>query len=234
MELCVLIPAKNEEGSLNETILNIYKKLNNSISFNILVINDHSDDQTESILCNLSKTIANFSYINNRFDSGVGNAIKFGLESWKGDILVICMADGSDSPNDILESYYKLIDGNYDCVFGSRFIRGSSVKKYPILKLLLNRIFNNIVKVISKNKFNDYTNIFKMYSRKAIVEIYPIESTGFSIGLEMSLKAFSSKMKIGYIPISWKQRTSGRSKLNLIKNIRLYVSTLVRYVKYES
>jgi len=233
MELCILIPAKNEEGALNETILNIHKKLSNIIPFNILVINDHSDDQTESILSNLSKTIANLSYINNGFDNGVGNAIKFGLESWKGDIVVICMADASDSPNDILVSYNKLIDGNYDCIFGSRFISGSSVKKYPIIKLILNRLFNNIVIFISKNKYNDFTNIFKMYSRKAIIEIRPIESTGFSIGLEMSLKVFSSKMKIGYIPISWKQRTSGKSKLNLVKNIRLYVSTLVRCVKYD-
>ncbi|MGO4819199.1 glycosyltransferase family 2 protein [Flavobacterium sp. W22_SRS_FP1] len=232
MKLCVLIPAKNEEGALNETISNIYKELNNHIQFNILVINDYSDDKTESVLIGLSSKYTNLSFVNNRFDSGVGNAIKYGLERWEGDIVVICMADASDSPIDILASYYKLIEGDYDCIFGSRFITGSSVINYPIIKLLLNRIFNNTVKLITKNNFNDFTNIFKMYNRKAIKAMAPIESDGFSIGLEMSLKAFSNKLNIGYIPISWKQRTSGKSKLKLVKNVKLYMLTLVRCIKY--
>lgn len=232
MKLCILIPAKNEEGALNETISNICKELNNHIQFNILVINDHSDDNTETILIKLLQKHSNLSFVKNGFDRGVGNAIKYGLERWEGDIVVICMADNSDSPIDILESYNKLIEGNYDCIFGSRFTVGSSVINYPIFKLLLNRIFNLIVKLISRNNFNDFTNIFKMYRRTAIEIIGPIESGGFSIGLEMSLKAFSNKLKIGHIPISWQQRTSGKSKLKLVKNVKLYVSTLIRCIKY--
>ena len=72
-----------------------------------------------------------------------------------------------------------------------------------------------------------------MYRRNAIIQISPIESKGFSIGLEMSLKAFSKELEIGFIPISWKQRTTGESKLNLVKNIRLYFSTLIRCVIHE-
>jgi len=233
MELCVLIPAKNEEGAISNTIIDIHKKLNNIIPFNILVINDYSDDKTESILFTISKTITNVSYLNNEYENGVGNAIKFGLSNWKGDIIVICMADASDSPNDILRSYQTLICGNYQCVFGSRFIKGSSVNNYPFIKLLFNRLFNYMVKLIVKKNFNDFTNIFKMYRRNAIIQISPIESKGFSIGLEMSLKAFSKELEIGFIPISWKQRTTGESKLNLVKNIRLYFSTLIRCVKHE-
>ncbi len=231
MKLCVLIPAKNEEEALNETISNFYKELNSHAQFNILVINDHSDDNTESVLVKLSNKFENLSFVNNMFDSGVGNAIRYGLEIWQGDVLAICMADDSDSPADVLASYNKLIAGNYDCIFGSRFISGSSVINYPIFKLLLNRIFNSIVKIISKNNFNDFTNIFKMYSRVALKEIGPIESNGFSIGLEMSLKAFSKKLNIGYFPISWKQRTSGKSKLKLVKNLKLYISTLIKCLK---
>jgi dolichol-phosphate mannosyltransferase len=233
MELCILIPAKNEENALDLTVLDIYKKLNNIIPFNVLVINDYSDDQTESVLKNLSNTLNNFSYLNNILEKGVGNAINFGLQNWKGDIIVICMADASDCPEDILFSYNKLVEESYDCIFGSRFIEGSSVSNYPFLKKILNRLFNNFVKFVSRNDYNDFTNIFKMYSRKAIHEISPIESTRFSIGLEMSLKAFSKKMKIGVIPISWKQRTSGKSKLNILMNIRIYFSILLKCMKYD-
>ena len=230
MELCILIPAKNEEGSLSQTITNIYLQLYNVIPFNILVINDHSDDNTLNVLIELSEKYEILSFINNEFDAGVGNAINFGLQTWNGDIVTICMADASDAPSDILQSYYMIIDGKHDCVFGSRFISGSNVKNYPVVKLLLNRIFNILVKLIIKNDFKDYTNIFKMYTRRAIEVIGEIESAGFSIGLEMSLKAYSNKLKIRVIPISWQQRTSGKSKLKLMKNIRLYFSTLIKCV----
>jgi dolichol-phosphate mannosyltransferase len=226
MELCILIPAKNEEESIIKTIQDIHNELINVIPFNILVINDHSDDQTESVLINLSKSITNLSYLNNEFEGGVGNAISYGLKKWKGDVIVICMADSSDSPKDILMSYNELVEGNYDCVFGSRFINGSTIYNYPFIKLLLNRLFNNLVKLFSKNNYNDFTNIFKMYSRNSIIKISPIDSKGFSIGLEMSLKGFSNNLKIKIVPISWMQRTSGQSKLNLLKNVRLYFSTL--------
>ena len=227
MNLCVLIPAKDEEESLNETISNLYQELHNKIEFNILVINDHSNDSTENVLVNLSKKYENLEYLNNLFNSGVGNAIKFGLERWEGDIVVICMADSSDSPDDILVSYKKMIEGGYDCIFGSRFIKGSRVINYPIVKLFLNRLFNNLVMLLFRNNYNDYTNIFKMYSRVSIIKISPIQSNGFSIGLEMALKAFSRGLYIAHMPISWTQRKSGKSKLNLFKNIRIYLSTLI-------
>ena len=233
MELCILIPAKNEEDSIVDTISNIWEKLNGKIQFNILVINDYSEDSTLKKLEELSKKYLNLNFINNNFNCGVGNAIRFGLTKWKGNYISICMADSSDSPNDILESYNKIITGNYDCIFGSRFIKGGIVQGYPIQKLILNRVFNLIVKLISRKNYNDFTNIFKMYSRNALILIGPIESTGFSIGLEMSLKAFSKNLKIGIIPISWVQRTAGISKLKVFKNIRVYVSTLIKCLKYE-
>jgi len=231
MELCILIPAKNEAGSLPSTISNIYELLNNNIHFNILVVNDHSEDNTQNIIIELSEKYKILSFVNNEFAGGVGSAIKYGLKKWKGDIVTICMADNSDSPLDIIQSYKMLIEGNYDCVFGSRFIKGSHIQNYPILKLILNRIFNNMVKLISNYDYNDFTNIFKTYNRTAINAIGPIETNGFSIGLEMSLKAFSNKLNIGIIPISWKQRTAGKSKLKLVMNINIYMSTLLKCIK---
>ena len=69
-----------------------------------------------------------------------------------------------------------MIEGGYDCIFGSRFIKGSRVINYPIVKLFLNRLFNNLVMLLFRNNYNDYTNIFKMYSRVSINKISPILS----------------------------------------------------------
>jgi dolichol-phosphate mannosyltransferase len=234
MELCIIIPAKNEELTLTKTIENLQKKLNVKIPFSILIINDHSNDGTIELLANLASKYSNLKYTSNEWDSGVGNAIRYGLSKWQGDIVALCMADGSDSPEDILLSYKKISKKGYDCVFGSRFIKGGRVKGYPIIKLILNRVFNTWVRILSGNKYNDFTNIFKVYHRRSIDAISPLNSTGFSIGLEMSLKAFNRKQKIAIIPISWTQRKAGVSKLKLTKNFKLYMTTLLKSLKNES
>lgn len=233
MELCIIIPAKNEEGSLRSTITEINSILIGQVNFNVLVVNDHSTDSTALVLEELANEYAHINYVNNTGDPGVGNAIRFGLNIWKGDILAICMADASDSPSDVLLAYNYFVKESCDCVFGSRFIFGASVLDYPKVKLFLNRIFNNTVKILSGNKYNDYTNIFKLYSRKALEVIQPLKSEGFSIGLEMSLKSFKSGLSIAIIPISWRNRKFGKSKLNLVKNIKVYFSTLLISLRNE-
>ena len=228
MELCLLIPAKNEAQSLPSTISNFCDTLGPLIPFNILVVIDHSDDDSLAVLQQLSEKYMNLNFVDNILEEGVGNAIRFGLGRWKGDVVAICMADGSDSSYDILTSYNIINSGKFDCVFGSRFIKGGKVHGYPIVKLVFNRVFNSLIKMISLYKYNDFTNIFKVYHRSAIEAIQPIESTGFSIGLEMSLKAFSKNLKIEIIPIQWKQRSAGKSKLNFRKNLKSYLNTAVR------
>lgn len=233
MELCILIPAKNEESSLPKTIADLNNYLNVLPFFNILVVNDHSEDKTLDVLKNMSYNIPNLYFVDNESEKGVGNAIRFGLDRFKGDVVAICMADGSDNPKDVLESFLLISEEGYDCVFGSRFIKGGSVKKYPIAKLILNRIFNVGVKLLTSYKHNDFTNIFKVYKRSAIEIISPLESTQFNIGLEMSMKAFRKKLKIATLPISWEQRTMGVSKLNLKKNAKFYFLTLKNLLRIE-
>jgi dolichol-phosphate mannosyltransferase len=233
MELCVIIPAKNEMLTLTETIDNIQKKLEKEISYNILVINDHSNDGTLQLLENLSRINSHLKFVSNEWEGGVGNAIRFGLSKWQGDIVAICMADGSDAPEDILLSYKMICQDGYDCVFGSRFIKGGQVENYPFVKYFLNRIFNNWVRIKTGINYNDFTNIFKLYHRRSIEVIFPIDSTGFSIGLEMSLNAYKRGLRIAIIPISWKQRKAGVSKLKLSENFKLYMSTLKKSMDNE-
>ena len=148
--------------------------------------------------------------------------------------MALCMADGSDAPRDIIISYKKICNEGYDCAFGSRFMKGGQVKNYPIIKFVLNRIFNIWVRMRSGNKYTDFTNIFKVYHRRSIEAISPLDSEGFNIGLEMSLKAFKRKLNIAIFPISWNQRKAGVSKLILSKNFKLYMSTLRKSLNNES
>ena len=226
MNLCVLIPAKDEEAVIATTLKAYNLALQGTCDYQILVVNDHSKDNPLEVLEELKTNMPNLSFINNQGSKGVGGAIKYGLKNSSKDVVAICMADGSDDIYDVINGFQLIRDYNYDCVFGSRFIKGSRVIDYPIFKLLLNRLFNNYVRLRSAYSFNDFTNIFKIYHRSALLQIEPVESNGFSIGLEMSLKAYKNDLNICVVPISWTQRKAGKSKLNLWKNLRVYLKTL--------
>ena len=129
---------------------------------------------------------------------------------------------------DDLEKYYSTIkDENIDAVFGSRFIRGSRIVDYPKKKLILNRIFNIITKLLFISDYNDFTNAFKIYKKNALLKTFPLVSESFNIFLELPLKIISRKMKYKIIPISWINRKEGTSKFD-IKELRAkYLFTLI-------
>ena len=137
------------------------------------------------------------------------------------------MADLSDSPDDIIK-YYKKLEEGYDCVFGSRFIKGSKVVDYPIIKLIINRIVNTFIQLIFKTKYNDLTNAFKAYKIEVIKDILPLKAAHFNITIEISLSALIRNYKIATIPISWYGRTWGQSNLKLRAMGRRYLATLIK------
>jgi dolichol-phosphate mannosyltransferase len=138
--------------------------------------------------------------------------VRSGLETFEGDAVVVMMADGSDDPDDLVR-YHELLEQGYDCVFGSRFLPGSEVHDYPRVKLVLNRLANWFVRVLFRHGFNDTTNAFKAYRREVIETIQPLLSNHFNLTVELPLKAIVRGHTYAAIPISWRNRTAGTSKL---------------------
>ena len=136
------------------------------------------------------------------------------------------MADLSDDPEDVVKYYHKLLEG-YDCVFGSRFIKGSYVKDYPRLKLVINRIVNRCVQLMFWTKFNDLTNAFKAYRMSVVQECGPFRASHFNITLEMSLSVLCRRYNVAQVPINWYGRTWGSSNLRLREMGRKYLCTLL-------
>ena len=133
----------------------------------------------------------------------------------------------SDDVKD-LKKYYKIISTyNVDAVFGSRFISGSLVKNYPLIKLILNRIFNNIVRIAFLTNYNDFTNGFKIYNKNVLKGLLPIISENFNVFLELPLKIISRKYKYKIIPINYYNRTIGVSKFKIKELRSMYLFTLL-------
>ncbi|MBY0435685.1 MAG: glycosyltransferase family 2 protein [Cyclobacteriaceae bacterium] len=215
MKLSIVIPAHNEEGSIKQTIIGLHAKLNEAnIEHEILVVNDNSKDNTESILKSLKIEIPFLNYVNNLGPSGFGYAVRYGLERFTGDCVAIMMADMSDSPDDLIEFYHKLNEG-YDCVFGTRFSLGGKTYDYPKIKLIINRIANGIVQLAFGMRYNDTTNAFKLYRRETIQGIKPFLSPHFNLTLELPLKAIVRGYSYAVLPNSWVNRKSGESKLKI-------------------
>ena len=215
MKLSIIIPAKDEEGDIEKTLNSIHDILKtNNVEHEILIINDHSVDSTLEILSSLEKKIKELKIINNSGKPGFGLAIRQGLENYSGDIVAIVMADGSDSPKDLINFYFKSVK-NYTCVFGTRFSSGGSTKDYPVVKYIMNRFFNNLVRLIFRIKYDDITNAFKVYTREAIEGSKPFLSNHFNLTLELPLKIIIRGYKYKIIPNSWKNRQTGVSKMRI-------------------
>ena len=215
LKLSIIIPARDEEGEIELTLTRIHNNLEiNKVEHEIIVINDYSEDSTLQILNSLRKKIKELRIINNSGKPGFGCAVRLGLENYLGDIVAIMMADGSDSPDDLKNFYFKSSENNA-CVFGTRFSEGGNTKDYPVIKYIMNRVFNNIVRLIFQIKYDDITNAFKVYTKEAIEGSKPFLSNHFNLTLELPLKTIIRGYKHIIIPNSWKNRETGVSKMKI-------------------
>jgi dolichol-phosphate mannosyltransferase len=232
VKLSIIMPAHDEEEAVGPTARALAQTLQREqILYELVVVNDHSTDGTEGVLAELAREIPGMRYVNNMKPGGFGYAIRTGLETFLGDAVCIVMADASDDPKDVVRYYRKLEEG-YECVFGSRFLRGSRVVDYPRHKLILNRLANRFVKALFRLRLNDTTNAFKTYRREVIEGIQPFLSAHFNITVELPLKAIVRGYTYTTMPINWYNRKTGVSKLK-IKEMGSRYLFIVLYVWLE-
>jgi len=159
--LSIVIPAHNEEGCIASTCQALIEEFRSHAvdDYEIIVVNDNSSDRTETILQDMQRQESTVRYVNNPPPHGFGFAVRRGLEAFRGDAVAIVMGDLSDSPKDVM-AYYCALKKGAECVFGSRFIKGSAVLDYPRHKLVLNRTANWFIKILFGLNHNDITNAF--------------------------------------------------------------------------
>jgi dolichol-phosphate mannosyltransferase len=213
--LSVIIPARDEEGCIASTVEHLHLELSlQNVPHEIVVVDDGSSDRTWEILASLRERIPQLAPTQNTGLHGFGRAIIWGLSRATGDAVVIMMADESDDCRDVVR-YWQLLNEGWDCVFGSRFIRGGGTIDYPALKYVLNRLANLFIKVIFRISLNDTTNAFKAYRKEVIDGCQPLIAPHFNLLVELPLKAIVRGFSWTTMPITWKNRRSGESKLKI-------------------
>jgi dolichol-phosphate mannosyltransferase len=213
--LSIVIPARDEEGCVAATVEHLNLELNlRGIPHEIVVVDDGSTDRTWSILTELQPRLPALRPLQNTGQHGFGRAIAAGLDAMAGDAVIIMMADESDDFNDAVIYWQKLNEG-YDCVFGSRFLRGGGTIDYPLPKLVLNRLANFFIATMFRLQFNDTTNAFKAYRRTVIDGCRPLISPHFNLTIELPLKAIVRGYSWTVVPITWRNRRTGVAKLKI-------------------
>jgi dolichol-phosphate mannosyltransferase len=260
--LSVIIPARDEEGCIASTVQHLHLELDlRGVPHEIIVVDDGSTDRTWPILQEEAERLNSSTpssvsdirspnsdipetrhtshatshrilhCVQNPGPHGFGRAIVRGLDAMKGDAAVIMMADESDDCRDVVRYWEKLNEG-YDCVFGSRFVKGGGTIDYPPIKLFMNRLANAFVRLLFRHGLNDTTNAFKAYRKDVIDGIRPILSPHFNITVELPLKAIVRGYNFAVIPITWRNRRHGVAKLK-IKEMGSRYLFIVLYVWLE-
>lgn len=230
--LSVVIPAHNEEEALPATVEHLHLELRlNQIQHEIVVVDDGSTDGTWEVLQEIQQRIHELRPLQNTGQHGFGRAISFGLNNVKGDAVVIMMADEADDVRDVVR-YWQVLNDGWDCVFGSRFIKGGGVIDYPRVKLLINRLANFFIRLLFGIPLNDTTNAFKAYRRTVIQGCAPLISPHFNLTVEIPLKAIVRGYSWTVVPITWRNRRYGVAKLK-IKEMGSRYFFIVMYVWLE-
>ena len=198
--LSVVIPARDEEACIGSTVEHLHLELRiQGVPHEIVVVDDGSTDGTWPALEATARNIAELAPVRNRGPHGFGRAIQKGLQAASGDAVVIMMADESDDCRDVVR-YWSVLNEGFDCVFGSRFMKGGGTIDYPRVKWMLNRMANLFIRA---------------YRRSVLEGCQPILSPHFNITVELPLKAIVRGYSWKVIPITWRNRRSGLAKLKI-------------------
>jgi dolichol-phosphate mannosyltransferase len=184
------------------------------IEHEIVVVDDGSTDATWQTLQQATVRVPTLRPIRNTGDHGFGRAITFGFDHVTGDAVVVMMADESDDCRDVTR-HWELLNEGWDAVFGSRFVRGGGVIDYPAHKLIINRMANLFLRVLFNIPLNDFTNAFKAYRIRALNGCRPFLSPHFNLTVELPLKTVIRGYSWTTVPITWRNRRSGTSKLKI-------------------
>jgi len=224
----IILPAYNEEKNIVPTLEGLAAELRSEgVPFELVVVNDNSADNTAGVVEAAKSAFPELRLVNKSGPSGLGRAVRSGLQEIRGDVVAIVMADLSDNPQDVVRCY-RLIEEGYDCVFGSRFMKGGRAVHYPPLKLVFNRLANYVMQGLFLTHHDDLTNAFKVYRRHVIDSITPLHASHFNITIEMSLSALIRHYRIARTPIQWSGRTWGQSNLRVREMGRRYLCTMLK------
>ncbi len=218
LDFSLVIPAYNEEKRILPTILSANNFLRDHFdSFEILIVNDGSSDNTQNVIENLMKDFSNLRIINLDKNKGKGFATKRGILDAKGKTILYADADGA-APIEESSRLLKAIENGANLAIGSRARFSADTKVETLLyRKFLGRIFNGFVNLLILPGVADTQCGFKMFNSATAFTLFTnVTSDNFSFDVEVLFLARKAGCKIIEVPINW-SNISG-SKVNVLSD----------------
>ena len=210
----VIIPTYNEISNI-QNMLETLERLHPSL--HVLIIDDGSPDGTATVIKKFQNTKKNLHLLERKGKLGLGTAyikgFKWALEN-NFEAVVTMDCDFSHEPEAIPSFTEKI--GQYDLVIGSRYTGGIRIMNWPMQRLLLSYFASIYARIITGIPFFDSTGGFNCYSRKALssLNLDKIFSIGYAFQIELKYKVWSMGLPCIEVPITFFERTEGKSKMS--------------------
>jgi dolichol-phosphate mannosyltransferase len=213
----VVIPTYNEAGNIKALIDQLFATIPEC---EIMVVDDGSPDGTALICKALSDGNKRFHLIERHTKSGIGSAYRmafiWALEQNFEEVIEMD-ADGSHQVSDLLRMIdAKVMNPGVGLLIGSRWIKGGRTLHWSRSRELLSRVANRYVRLMLGMGVHDSTSGFRIYSASVLrkIDLSHIRSEGYSFQIEMTRAAHKSGATIMEVPITFKERENGVSKMS--------------------
>lgn len=184
--------------------------------YELLICYDFEGDDTIPALNALpaEKKPADTRTVLNTLGRGVRYAIEAGFRAARSPVVIVTMADLSDESN-YFEEMIKSVEGGAWVCCGSRYMKGGKQIGGPFLKGLMSRTAGLTLYWFTGIPTHDATNSFKVYSKKFLDDVKIESKAGFSLGMELCVKAHFAGGRVTEYPATWYDRTAGESRFKL-------------------
>lgn len=215
MKFLVLMPTFNERQNLENSVLQVLQAVP---GINLLIIDDNSPDGTGAIADKLSEENSEVSVLHRESKKGLGRAYLDGF-TWAAknsfDLVIQMDADGSHQPKNLSDLISKARPNRL--VIGSRWIPGGEVLNWPWYRKVISRFGNLYARRLLGTKVMDMTAGYRLYpvSSLAKMKLQDVQAQGYGFQIEMTLLAIEEGLEVVEVPISFVERTVGKSKMTM-------------------
>lgn len=222
MIISLIILAYNDGKSLQEHLPGWIAVLKQTPSYELIISDDGSSDNTAEIAADFIKQDPNVKYIRSDKNCGVGANFRMGLQVAKGDVIAYTDGDGQYVPDDLL--YLAGLLGNSDMVTGRRINRAD-----PFLRSVTSFIYNNLVRFIYHVPVRDINSGLKIFTRRYLESCKPQFSCGPFYDAEYIIKGYKKGMKIKETPIAHRPRKYGTAAGISLRSVKLLFSEVCKH-----
>lgn len=220
VDLSIVIPAYNEEHRIPPTLERLHAFLQRQpLRYEIVVVDDGSRDNTTGVVSLAMATIPNLRLVRQTPNRGKGAAVRRGMLEARGQIRVMCDADGSMPPEELPKLLAPIVSCQAEISIGSRYVEGAKTDvRQPLYRVLWSRLCNRVIQKSLVPGVRDTQCGFKAFTAEAARDLFRYgRIDGWAFDLEILALARRRGFQIAEVGVEWKD--DGRSRVNPLKDM---------------